>query len=108
MFSTVDYGMFQKGYRYRLTPVDKSFKPLYTKLLDEIGPLMRDYPEKRFDVDTLARLKVGRSIMGSFFGPGTLVVLRRRLDGSGLNDVTAFMPNGRARDGVLPSDELET
>jgi hypothetical protein len=107
MFTTVDYGMFEKGYRYRLTPVDKSFKPLYTKLLTEVGPLMRDYPNKRFDVDTLGRLKAGRSLMGSFFGPGTLVVLKNRQDGSGLNDVTAFMPNGKPRDGVLPNADLE-
>ena len=44
-----DKKMFDKGYRFKLTPTDHSFEPLYVKALHECGPLMRSYPNNRFD-----------------------------------------------------------
>jgi hypothetical protein len=49
----VDAGMYDKGYRYRLTPDDNAFAPLYSKTLDDIGPMMRDYPDTSFTVAKL-------------------------------------------------------
>jgi len=44
----VDQGMHDKGYRYKLTPLNAQFQPLFTKTLDQIGPLMRDYKDTKF------------------------------------------------------------
>ena len=45
-----DQAMFNKGYRFKVTPTDGSFESLYTKEIMDIGPLMRGYPNNRFDV----------------------------------------------------------
>jgi hypothetical protein len=48
-----DQLMHDKGYRYRLTPIGNAFEPLYTKTLGQIGPLMRDYKDTRFEVKAI-------------------------------------------------------
>jgi len=46
--------MRSKGYRYKLVPVTgKKIDPLYTKRLDQIGPLMRSWPNNTFKVKDL-------------------------------------------------------
>ena len=45
-----DQKMHDKGYRYKLIPKNANFEPLYAKTLMNIGPLMREYPDTRFDV----------------------------------------------------------
>lgn len=53
-FSTViDDGMYRKGYRYRLTPLNAPFEPLYAKTIDGVCNTMRDWPTIRFNVFTL-------------------------------------------------------
>lgn len=49
----VEQGMYDKGYRYKLTPVDADFKPLFTKRLDQIGPVIRDWKDTKFTVEPL-------------------------------------------------------
>lgn len=49
-----DTKMRNKGYRYRLTPQDNSFAPLYAKTLQQCGELMRSYPKHKFDTVTIA------------------------------------------------------
>jgi hypothetical protein len=49
----IDEAMHDKGYRYKLTPLNANFLPLFTKTLAQLGPLMRDYPDTRFDVTPL-------------------------------------------------------
>lgn len=46
---THDTKMRNKGYKYRLTPTTKRFEPLYAKTLAQVGPLMREYPNDRFE-----------------------------------------------------------
>lgn len=50
MITEHDSKMAAKGYRYKLTPKDATFEPLYSKTLSGIGPLQRDYPDTHFDV----------------------------------------------------------
>ena len=45
-----DKGMYEKGYRYKLSPVDQSFEPLYAKFAMQCGMVMRQYPDTRFEV----------------------------------------------------------
>ena len=42
--------LYEKGYRYQLRPLDRSFVPLVAKGLMDIGPVMREYPKDRFEV----------------------------------------------------------
>lgn len=51
----VDQGMYDKGYRYKLTPLNADFEPLFTKTLAQLGPLMRDYKDTRFLVHRLTQ-----------------------------------------------------
>ena len=39
----IDDSMFEKGYRFKLTPRDRSFLPLYTKKISTIADLLHDY-----------------------------------------------------------------
>lgn len=43
-----DATMYQKGYRYRVTPNSGNFEPLYVKTANECGPLFRSYPTETF------------------------------------------------------------
>lgn len=45
-----DSRMFDKGYRYRLEFIGKDIAPLYVKRIDDIGPLMRQWADDRFNV----------------------------------------------------------
>ena len=45
-----DSRMFAKGYRYKLEFLNRDCDPLYAKTIDDIGPLMRQWPEDRFDL----------------------------------------------------------
>ena len=47
---TIGRKLYAKGYRYKCNPTSRKFDPLYVKTLTEIGPLLRTYPEERFDV----------------------------------------------------------
>lgn len=49
----VDEVMHNKGYRYKLIPINAAFAPLFAKTLNDIGPLMRDYKDTRFDIKPL-------------------------------------------------------
>jgi hypothetical protein len=49
----IDAKMFAKGYRHKLSPQSKKFEPLYVKTAMDAGPVMRDYPDERFDVTAL-------------------------------------------------------
>jgi len=50
----VDRKMRSRGYRYKLVPVTgKKIDPLYTKRLDQIGPLMRSWSNNTFKVKDL-------------------------------------------------------
>lgn len=48
-----DATMYQKGYRYRLTPNSGNFEPLYVKTANECGPLFRSYPTETFKSTTI-------------------------------------------------------
>lgn len=49
-----DKDMFDKGYRYSLTPTDRSFVPLYSKSSNQIGQFIREYyPDKTFWIEKL-------------------------------------------------------
>ena len=48
-----DATMYQKGYRYRLTPNSGNFEPLYVKTANECGPLLRTYPTETFKSTTI-------------------------------------------------------
>lgn len=46
-----DRKMANKGYVYRLTPIDKSFEPVYAKNMANLCSLLRDtYPRTKFDI----------------------------------------------------------
>jgi hypothetical protein len=42
--------LYDKGYRYLLTPQSGNFLALGAKCTMDIGPVMRDYPDEVFDV----------------------------------------------------------
>ncbi len=48
-----DQKMYEKGYRYKIDPKNHEFDPLYSKTLHNIGPLLRSYPEHRFDISKI-------------------------------------------------------
>src|SRR4051812_21620147 len=73
MFTKHDEEMFAKGYRYRFTPLDKSFEPLYCKSPADAGDLLRDYPHKRFDVVAMAWTRRCITIDGHLINPGELL-----------------------------------
>lgn len=52
-----DEAMYDKGYRYKLIPLNAEFEPLYSKTLGGIGPLIRGlYKDTLFDIrDVLQR-----------------------------------------------------
>ena len=50
MITEHDAKMALKGYKYKLTPKNAPFEPIYSKTLSGIGPLMRDWPTVEFDV----------------------------------------------------------
>ena len=50
---TISRKLYAKGYRYRCEPKSRRFAALYVKRLDEIGPLLRSYPDERFDVNLI-------------------------------------------------------
>lgn len=52
---TVESRMIDKGYRYRLEFLSRDCAPLYAKTLADIGPLMRQWPEDRFNVTDLSK-----------------------------------------------------
>lgn len=80
MSDAIDQGMYSKGYRYRLAPQSGKFEPLYAKALTNIGPLMRDYPNEKFDVVRLATLRTSQIIAGELFLAGTLVHMHNPTD----------------------------
>lgn len=46
-----DEAMHDKGYRYKLIPLNAEFEPLYSKTLSGIGPLIREnYKDIIFDI----------------------------------------------------------
>lgn len=45
-----DANMYAKGYRYRLDFLGRDCAPLYAKTIADIGPLMRQWAEDRFNV----------------------------------------------------------
>lgn len=47
---TIGRKLYAKGYRYKCNPTSRKFDPLYVKTSTEIGPLLRTYPDERFDV----------------------------------------------------------
>ena len=49
-----DQLMHKQGYRYRLTPTNAAFAPLYAKTLTQIGPLLRDYTETNFEIKPIS------------------------------------------------------
>jgi hypothetical protein len=49
----LDQSMHEKGYRYKIDPTTKDFDPLYAKELHHIGPLMRSYPNHRFNINKI-------------------------------------------------------
>lgn len=99
-----DYGMFAKGYRYKLIPTDGSFAPLYSKTA-ECGPLLRSYPDKKFDVVKMAKLKEGATIGALYFGAGTLVRIQSHV--GTFWEVFAIDEQSRVHHTVLPATDLE-
>lgn len=52
---TVDAGMMARGYAYKLVFLSRDCAPLYAKSPGDIGPLMRQWPEDRFNVVKLVK-----------------------------------------------------
>lgn len=48
-----DAAMVEKGYRYKLCPVDSSFEPLYAKTMKSVVWFLNHYNDKKFDVINL-------------------------------------------------------
>lgn len=46
--SEMDLAMYYKGYDYKLSPIDKTFEPLYAKTIVGIESIEDLYPEARF------------------------------------------------------------
>jgi hypothetical protein len=57
----IDAKMFAKGYRHKLSPKSKKFEPLYVKTAMQAGPVMREYPDERFDISKLDESCFGES-----------------------------------------------
>ena len=48
---TISKKLYKLGYRYRMTPTDKSFDPLHVKTAQDAARVMReDFPTKRFTI----------------------------------------------------------
>lgn len=45
--------MFEKGYRYKIIPTNHEMESLYVKKILELGPLMREFPNIKFDIKKL-------------------------------------------------------
>ena len=41
----------KKGYRYKLTPVNKMFEPLYVKTIQNVAQTMRDNSDQKFIIE---------------------------------------------------------
>jgi hypothetical protein len=48
-----DKKMFAKGYRYKLVPSSGAFAPLYSKRIEQVGEVLRDYHNDLFILSTL-------------------------------------------------------
>ena len=51
----VDQGMYEKGYRWKLIPLDSDIKPLFTKEIHQVGPLMREWGDVHFTIIPLRK-----------------------------------------------------
>lgn len=103
-FTLHDYGMFAKGYHYKLIPLDNSFEPLYSKYLSNVGELLASYPDKRFLTVRMAALKHGSTIGGQHFSSGHVVQIAGRQDG--FYTVTAARNDGFIGESVLVAGDL--
>ena len=50
----IDDQMYEKGYRYRMTPLNAPFEPLYAKTMNDCTQTMRDWPMIRWMIYTLS------------------------------------------------------
>ena len=48
-----DKKMFNTGYRYKLVPTSGAFAPLYSKRIEHVGEVLRDYHHDLFILSTL-------------------------------------------------------
>jgi len=104
MITDHDCKMAAKGYRFRLTPTDKSFEPLYAKNLSDIGPLMREmYPEKRFDIEKIFEDHIISDLLKEFQHNREQVVQKLLNDHPAL---TAFFISQGMRDEVLSETDV--
>ena len=58
---TIGRRAYQRGYRYRLTPIKNEFAPLYVKTADQVGKTKRRYPNHVFtacEIDEMGQRRI--------------------------------------------------